>query len=316
MNKRLSRLFLPAVLCAFALALATAGGASAAADQIYVGEVSTAEHPAIENGEADPVKAMIEFDSTTGRLTGTVTTRSAPTENENLVLRVALVSGSKCSPPQGEAERKAFFPMYGIQAAYKQPEGQPDAFWTYEKQEGEPAGAEGAGLASKTVEGAATTVSATAKPAVGGGFTCAFAGVLGESTPEVLLIPLTRKPEPILPPAPAPPAPTPPAPKPALSLLKANPLKLKTEKWTTVTFKVSNPGTAAIGPVTVKATPPKGVTVKTRSVRLPALLAGQTWPVSFKVKVTKAAKAKSLLKLAATATGLSASGTVTIKPTG
>jgi hypothetical protein len=45
-------------------------------------------------------------------------------------------------------------------------------------------------------------------------------------------------------------------------------------------------------------------------------LGGQTWTVTFQVKPTEKAKPKSTLLLTATATGLSATGSVVVRSTG
>jgi hypothetical protein len=325
MNRRVF-VILPAVLCAIAIALVAAAGASA---KVYSGEVTNLpEHPK-RAAEEDLTAVSATFDSTTGKLSMSATTRAAPTENEKVILiGRAITLEAPCTQQaiqeKLESDPTAGYPALTMQAPYKEHPGAPTV-WTYgasQKNEEEEEKAGHFGIGTRSVEGNKTTITATAPQAVGGAFTCAFAEIgntSGNGVEElnIAIFPLVAQPEPTAPVVvPVPPAPTPPAPKPELSLLKSNPLKLKTEKWTTVKFKVSNPGTAAVGPITIKATAPKGVTVQTKSVKLPALLPGQTWPVSFRVKVTDAAKARSLLKLAASATGLSATGSVTIKATG
>jgi hypothetical protein len=322
MNSR--RHLLPfAVLCALVLALAFAAGASA---QILKGEVTLPENPANE-GEEDQLAASATFDSTTGTVTFTSTTRTAPTANEHLSLIAGVLDINAPCTVQGlgEAASKdpnAGYPEFKMQSAFtaeKLPPGFPQTAWVYatsKKNEEEETAAKNFGTGTRAVEGTKTTIAAAAPRSVGATFTCALVTVsnsLGNPEADFAVFPLVAQPEP---PAPIV-APTlvPPAPKAALSLLKASPLKLKTEKWTTVRFKVSNPGTAALGPITVKATPPKGVTLQTKTVRLPALLAGQTWPVSFRIKATEAAKAKSRLKLSVTAAGLSAAASVLVRPT-
>jgi hypothetical protein len=315
-----------AVICALVLALAFAAGASA---QILKGEETLPESPALE-GEEDLLAASATFDSTTGALTVTDTTRSAPTANEHLALIGGLLSvNAPCTVQAlGEASTKdpnAGWPAFKIQSFFSAenlPAGFPQTAWFYsvsKKEEEEQEAAKKFGTGTRVVEGTKTTIAATAPKAIGSStFTCAIVAVSntgggGGSEPDFAVFPLVAQSEPVAPVVVPPAVIAPPAPKAALSLLKSKPLKLKTEKWTTVKFKITNTGNAEVGPITIKAKAPKGVTLQTKSVELPALLAGQTWPVSFRVKVTEAAKAKSLLKLTATATGLSASSTVTIK---
>jgi hypothetical protein len=325
MNSR--RLHLPfAVLCALVLALACAAGASA---QVLKGEVVLPENPGNE-GEEDQLAASATFDSTTGTLTITSTTRTAPTANEHLSLIGGVLDINAPCTVQGLGEAAAKdpnsgYPAFKMQSAFtaeKLPPGFPQTAWVYatsKKNEEEETEAKHFGTGTRTVEGMKTTIAATAPRSVGGTFTCALVTVsnsLGSPEADFAVFPLVAQPEPPAPVVVPPAVVAPILPKPALALLKSNPLKLKTEKWTTVKFKVSNPGTAAVGPITVKATAPKGVTVQTKSVRLPALLPGQTWPVSFRIKAGDAAKARSQLKLTATAAGLKANASVPIKPTG
>jgi hypothetical protein len=51
-------------------------------------------------------------------------------------------------------------------------------------------------------------------------------------------------------------------------------------------------------------------------MKVPALLPGQTWNVSLRVKLSTGAKPSSTIALTGTAPGLSAKGTVTVKSGG
>ena len=125
----------------------------------------------------------------------------------------------------------------------------------------------------------------------------------------MILFPLTTKPEPAPAQTVTPPA-TQSTPAPAragvLSIAKAKkPLKLKVGKWATVKVKVTNTGRhgeRSPGSLRLKAT--KGVIVKAGKQKLPALLPGGSWTVSYKVKLTAKAKKSSTLSLVGTAASL------------
>jgi uncharacterized membrane protein len=114
---------------------------------------------------------------------------------------------------------------------------------------------------------------------------------------------------------PTPPAPTPTA---AFSLAKIKPLKAKEGKWTKVNVKVTNTGDAAAGPIAIKAKAPKGVVLQpaSGSLKLPALLAGQSWTVTFRVKLTSKAKKSSTIALTTSSGAISAAGSFVVKRAG
>jgi hypothetical protein len=121
-----------------------------------------------------------------------------------------------------------------------------------------------------------------------------------------VIFPISAPPAPAT--APAPPAPAPPPPPPAaLSIFKEKPLKLKVGKWATAKVKVTNSGGAASAPGSLQLKAAKGVIVKPAHQKLPALLPGGSWTVSYKVELTAKAKKNSTLSLIGTA------GTVTSK---
>lgn len=118
-----------------------------------------------------------------------------------------------------------------------------------------------------------------------------------------------------VPASPAPPTPSPPAPAPAkLSIAKPKPLTLKVGKWRTVKVKVTNTGgtPSALGTLTIK--PQKGVVVKPAKQKLPVLPPGGAWTLSLKVQLTEAAKETSTLRLAVSAAGTSATGSLALRP--
>ncbi len=86
---------------------------------------------------------------------------------------------------------------------------------------------------------------------------------------------------------------------PALSIAKAKkPLKLKVGKWATVKVKVTNTGGATTAPGSLQLKATKGVIVKpAASQKLPVLLPGGSWTVSYRVKLTAKAKKSSTLSL-------------------
>lgn len=320
-NPRL--LLLPAVLCALLAALVLASGASA---DTYVGEAISPVNSAIANGEEDLLGTTVEYESAVGSLTVTATTRSAPTENTSL----ALVGGvfhspsGNCAYPQTQEESEALYPVLEIDSPYAKVEGHDESVWLFEKKSEEQVTQENSGRAARSVAGAKATLTATPTTAASVVFNCGLVGISrsNEGPTDYVTFPLTRKVEPTPPAVAAPVVITVPVAVPApilkgaLLFPHAAPLKLERERWTTVRFKVSNPGTGAIGPITIKAKAPKGVLLEPGAVKLPALLPGQTWPASFRMKVTDAAKTGSKIALTATATGLSASGSIAIKPTG
>ncbi len=318
MNKT-PRLFLPlAILCALALALVLAAGASAT---VYVGGATSPEDPTIANGEGDLLAGSAEYDSVTGTVTLTATTRSAPTENPGQTLYGALfTSTTPCTAPESIEEGEAVVPLLELVSPYAESTG--ESYWTARESVTE----EGTGQAVRSVAGAKTSVIVTTPDIVAQPYDCGLVQIFeGPERVDRIVFPIAVKTE-------TPPAEGPtktitvtktetvqsPGPKltPALAFPRAGTLSLKRERWTTVRFKVTDPGTGPIGPITVKVKAPKGVRVEPGTLRLPALLPGQTWPVSFRIEATAAAAARSKLALTARAGGLQASGSVLLKTTG
>jgi hypothetical protein len=328
--RRLSRPLAPSILLVAFVAMLLF--AATAAAEIKIGEGTSPENTAIA-GEADLLKGTAEFDLTTGKVTFGITTRAAqestPEEKRpSIQYTTALVTlDIPCTKEAVEAaieEGKELSPFPIFEAISSNlpftspPPGQPPAraygrVFHSQKELSEFNG-EGFVAGSRTVNGTTTTVSVTAPEAVNGPFTCAQIA----AGSEMILFPLTTKPEP----PPAPPVvttPTPPAPVPAgpapgvLSLGKAKPLSLKAGKWATVKLKVTNTGGTAAGQGSLSLKAPKGVVVKPGRQKLPSLLPGDSWTVSFRVKLTAKAKPKSTIGFTASSGALSASGSVLIK---
>ena len=81
-------------------------------------------------------------------------------------------------------------------------------------------------------------------------------------------------------------------------------------------MKVTNTGGTATAPGSLRLKTTKGVLVKAARQKVPALLPGGSWTVSYKVKLTAKAKKSSTLSLAATAGSLTAKGSLVVKSLG
>jgi hypothetical protein len=194
------------------------------------------------------------------------------------------------------------------------------------------------GQVEKVVIGTTTTLSITSGRIANQGFDCAVVKVVslptnveeeekakeekeGKGTERVLgsvsyvVFALNALPEP---PAPVVSPPPPPAPAaPALSIAKAKkPLKLKVDKWKTVKVNVTNTGSAATAPGSLQLKATKGVIVKGGKQKLPALLPGGSWTVSYKVQLTAKAKKTSTLSLVGTAGTVTSSSSLVLKLAG
>jgi hypothetical protein len=98
--------------------------------------------------------------------------------------------------------------------------------------------------------------------------------------------------------------------------LPAKTVTLHRNKWKKVTVKVTNTGDAAAGKALLKVGKARGVMLKPKSgkLKLKSIGAGKSKVASFKVKLTKKAKASSKLKLSLTAAkGVKASGLLTVE---
>ncbi|HJZ36596.1 MAG TPA: hypothetical protein VJ204_10045, partial [Solirubrobacterales bacterium] len=174
---------------------------------------------------------------------------------------------------------------------------------------------------TKSLSGTTATVGVTIPAVAGSGtFNCAEVAAEnfeGAGEPDLILFPLTTKPEPppAVTPAPAHAQPAPPVA--ALSIAKSKkPLKLKVGKWATVKVKVTNTGGAASSPGSLQLKATKGVIVKRGKQKLPVLLPGGSWTVSYKVKLTAKAKKTSTLSLVGAAGTLTAKSSLVLKRAG
>jgi hypothetical protein len=318
--------------------------AATAAAETKIGEGTSPEEPGLA-GEADLLKVSGEYDSATGSATFALTTREAQESTSEakpptVQYLVGLVNlNFPCTRQSFEAESKKAaeegkqivpFPIYEIVSSNKPmtlgPPSVPvapafGAFITSQK-EAEGGFAPGNVVAgTKVVSGTTATIGATLAIAANQPFNCAEViaqNFGGGAEPDVMLFPLTTKPEPppVQTPNPAPPAPAPaPAPAPgAFSIAKAKkPLKLKVGKWTTVKVKVTNTGGVATAPGSLQLKAPKGVVVKSAHQKLPVLLPGGSWTVSYKVELTEKAKATSTLALTASGGGLIGKSSFVVK---
>jgi hypothetical protein len=226
-------------------------------------------------------------------------------------------------------------PLFAIDADY----GSGIGFALYVESLGSGSESPVLGPTEKVVSGATTTLSFTSGRIANQGFNCAVIAVLSppdkleekekheeeekhEETGRVfgslsyVFFALNDLPEPPAPVVNNPPPPPAPAPA-ALSIAKAKkPLKLKVDKWKTVKVNVTNSGgtTTAPGSLQLKAT--KGVIVKGGKQKLPVLLPGGSWTVSYKVKLTAKAEKTSTLSLVGAAGTVTAKGSLVLKLTG
>jgi hypothetical protein len=309
------RLLVPSILaCALVLALAFAATATA---EVRTGDGTSPINESIAP-DLDLVHASAAYDSSTGSVTLTATTRSAPTGGPG-VLQAALFTATNgvCALPGPGSDP---FPAMPFSAPY----GESEAEWILLPGGGGPIEPAEVGTASKSVEGATTILRVTAPQVAELPFGCAEVGTSEKfSAPtEQIVFPIAVAAPPSTPvitataPPPTPPAAvgvTAPA---ALSFGKSAPAKGKAGTWTKVKVTVSNTGGTAVGPIAIKAKAPKGIAVKPGSLKLPALLAGQRRTIVLQVKLTAKAKPKSTIALTGTGGGLTAVGSVVVKLAG
>jgi hypothetical protein len=337
--KRARHLVPLTLLVALALTLAIAGTALA---ETKIGEGTSPENPSLP-GEVDLLKGSIEYDVAAGGLTASFTTRTAPestpeSERPEVEYIVAAfhfeypcsLEGIVEAQKAAEAEGKSFMaPFPAFEAfTFNRPLPEPPppfpvaSAYTSLQNKGfilsEP---ENLAAASKAVSGTSLTISGTNAAAANYQFNCSEVVSMVSGETDVLFFPLSAKPEP--PPAQT----TPPAaqqqpPAPAvvpgvLSIAKAKkPLKLKVGKSRTVTVKVTNTGGSTTVPGSLRLKAAKGVVVTPKSQKLPALLPGNSWTVSYKVKLTAKAKKSSTLSLVGASGSLSAKGSLVVKLAG
>ncbi len=296
--------------------------AAPAAAEVRGGSASSPANPGIA-GEADILSAAATYDSTAGTVTFTITTREAPGSTGVILLGAGLGV---------ETAEGCDYPVVEIASL----SNQASAVGLFVEREEEFEEGLTAEKAQKSVLGTTTTLTFTSSRILGKPFDCAEIFTIDEEAEEseeeetldevdFALSPVQTPPPsnpnppststPSTPTTTSPPAP---APKPALAFGKSKTVKAKPGKWTQVKVQMSNPGTGATGPVALKVKAPKGVKLKPGSgkVNAPALQAGKSETVTFKVELTEKAKAESKLSLAATSGALSATGSVVVKSAG
>jgi hypothetical protein len=300
------------VLIAAAVPLLAFAGAAAA--ETKVGEASSPVNELI-NPEIDILNAKAEYDTSTGTVTLSATTRIPPTtSNPELILNAALFTSSK--PCSVSATQEPSFPAFSILAHYDDPIGG----WLLFGDAGEPSDT---GPAATEINGGTITTSATTAKAAGRPYDCAVV-TTNENTRETLdavAFPIAVAQQPAVTVTTTPttsqsaPASTP-APAPALSLAKLKPLKLKVGKWATVKVKVTNSGGTPTAPGSLQLKATKGVVVKPARQKLPVLLPGGSRTVSYKVKLTAKAKKGSTLALVGPAGTVTAKSSLVLKLAG
>jgi hypothetical protein len=337
--RRTPRSLVPALLLV-ALA-ATLVFAATAAAEIRIGEGDSLAEPA-KAGEVDLLRGTAEYDSTTGTASIGLLTRQAPEsvpqqERESVFYTVALVATTvPCTREAIEAEgKKASEEKRPIPFSAVYEFLSPNQTVTTPPHEGIPLAqaysAAGTGEifeggfdpvnfvpASKTIADGVMTLSGANPKALGGGYNCVLVQAQGKGEPDVMVFPLTTKPEPPAPPAPpaqqAAPETKPAGPAPGvLALAKGKALKAAAGKWTAAKVTFTNSGGSAIPQGTLQVRAPKGVIVKPARQRTPALLPGESWTETVRVRLTAKAKATSTLALTASAGGLTAQGALVFK---
>jgi hypothetical protein len=347
---RLRRTLAPFLLLV-ALA-ATLVFATAAAAETKIGEGTSPEEPK-RYGEADLLKASAEFDVDAGSLTFQLTTRAAsesvkPEERQNITYFAGLMTTKfECTKDAFEAAAKeatekgakelAVYPLLGLVSPNQPITEAPyeglqvaQAYSTYETEQPAGGGPFGEKLVpgTKALGGNTITLSGTNVEAVKGQFTCGFVQMGGSEGPDTIVFPLAVKPEkpaetPVTPeppksePAPAAPKPAPPAPAPApgvLSLAKAKPQALKVGKLATVKVTVSNPGGSPTGQGFLTLRAPKGVVIQGRRQKLPALLPGDSWTLTYRVRLTAKVRKRATIAISGTSGALTTSGSLVVVP--
>lgn len=297
------------LLVAFAALLVFAGPAAA---ETLTGEttgpIGTGTEP-----EAEIASAKASYDKSAGAVDFTIVTKAEPQEevegaSSNLSVAAYLINReSGCS--LASLGQSPGFPNFEIEGEFatREAEGTLGTTSTSSPVEIEPA--------TMTVSGTTTSLSATNPQLANLSLNCAVIFPDGGGS-EPVVFPISGPPAPAATPTtPTAPAPTPTA---AFSLAKIKTLTAKEGKWTKVNVKVTNTGNAAVGPVAIKLKASKGVVLQpaSGSLKLPALLAGQTWTITFKVKLTSTAKKSSKIALTTTSGTISAAGSFVLKRAG
>lgn len=286
--------------------------AAAASAEVRSGTATDGVEPERLRPGQDIVAASASYDTTAGTIRAAVTTLGPPLASEKMALGVAfgVLQGGECVSP-----------MALVLGLYESPT---TAAWASDT---------GEGPASKSVAGSTTTMTASGAALANQPYDCVQAIVFevvneGESlesieglaTPMPLTAPPPPPPPPSSPPPSSPPPATtpPPAPQPQakLSLAASKPLTLRRGKWKQVKLKVRNGGDATAAKVSLRLGRAKGVAVKPKSgkLKLKSIAPGKSKTASFKLLLTKKAKATSKLALKLTgAKGVKASGTLTLE---
>ena len=321
------RLRAPVLLLALAAVLVFAATASA---ETRAGESTTVATDQTPTPEATILKASASYE-TSGNATFEVTASGPPSAGSEGEIWAALVTSSDCQAP---LDRSSLINALFVEAT-------PPILLIRGKMaiagavgitgslfEAKPA------TATKSVSGTTTTFTGTSNVIANREFNCAIVGAsdgeefqVGEGEgrgSSFVAIPLVTQAEPPPPPvsgpspssggsqASTPPVAAAPVP-PVLSIGRPKPLTLRSGKWRSVSIKVTNTGagTSAAGSLRLKA--PKGVLAKPERQQLPALAAGRTFTVSFRVQLTSKAKKKSIVSLTASVPGASAATSLGLK---
>lgn len=318
----LRRLFVPSTLvCGLLAALSLAPIASA---EVRAGEGSSAVNPSLP-GEADLLHASATYDSRTGTVVVDLTAREAPGPEPKVTARAVLVTVKGGCDPSLVGSGESPIPTLSIGGIYEEAESRWTVGWAGVDAEAE---AFHPGPGSWSLDGTTVTLAATPGPAVGQPYNCAIVEIaapsshLGESGEDVFFPLSAPKPvEPVKPIEPAPPADpvvktvtvTPPPPAAGkLAFAKTKALSAKNDRWTKAGIKITNSGGTAVGPVAIKANAPAGVKIEPGQMKVPALLPGQSWTFTFRVKLSAAAKPNSTIGLTASGPGLTAAGSLVL----
>jgi hypothetical protein len=283
--------------------------AAAASAETRTGESTMATTTGSPAPEATLVKASGSYETTGGGLSVSFTTEAEPQANvpdfiEAIFFTPTSTSGCSLSALQAEAFAPPAALLIG---SYSIPTAQAALIPGF------------AGLtATRAVSGTTTTLAVTSFVFANKRFDCVFVDVSeSESTGDsYMTFPITAPPA--LPAHPAPvSAPAPAAPPalgpPVLSIARPKALELKVGKSKTVKVKVTNTGATATGKGTLTVKAPTGVLVRPGKQQFPALPPGRSSTLSIRVELTEKAKAKSMLSLTGTASGLTAKGSLVVK---
>ena len=329
------RHFLPVLATSLIVLIAVAASASA---EVRTGEGTSPVDTSIP-AEIDLLKATAEYNSESGLVSFLIDTRDAGSPGSNARIGGFVVTtSSPCVTSTFESEQSetAFTPFMGVLGS-ADPEAEEAEYIFFEEKEEEAQPVDG-GPALKSVDATGTQYALSAAPPIARGrqFTCAVAETRApkenpqpgeeEEYVDLLVFPIAVPPAPPTPVTPTVEVQTvtktvtqlvsPPASAPAaLSLAKTKGVSAGSAKFSTAKLVVTNTGGTASGPVQVKLKAPKGVLVKPGTLRLPALLPGQSWTLPVRVKTTEAAKKTSSIGVTATLPGSTVTGTIVVKNT-